>query len=387
MKKVVIILFAVFLLTSCFNAADEETTEKVWKIDKMSSSTETNVEESLNSNNQPMKIDALKENDIVVEMKTTNGVIKIKMFTEQAPITTTNFIALANNGYYNDVTFHRVIKWFMIQWGDPEWTGRGGESIYGPKFEDEFHPDLKNNKYTISMANAWPNTNWSQFFINVADNNYLDNKHSVFWEVVEWIENVDKIAKVKTGANDKPEKDVKIISITLKQFKDWSLKDYSFDEDKALEKVEEMRNEKKEAKKDKKVEKWDSVAVHYTGTFTDWEKFDSSLDRNQTLDFIVWAGQMIPWFDAALVWMKIWDKKSITLEPKDAYWEAEVSVPEAAFASFKEAGIEVKAWAELPTAQWNVKVIDVKDGFVIIENNHQMAWKTLNFDIELVDIK
>jgi cyclophilin family peptidyl-prolyl cis-trans isomerase/FKBP-type peptidyl-prolyl cis-trans isomerase 2 len=392
MKKVALLLFVTIFITSCFTEKDD-ITDKVWNIDKMSSSTETkeiNVEENLDSNNKEMsniQTEGLKENDIVAVMKTTNGIIKIKMFTQLTPITTTNFLALASDWYYDGIIFHRIIKWFMIQWGDPEWTGRGWKSIYGESFEDEFHPELKNIPYSLSMANAWPNTNGSQFFINEVDNSFLNNKHSVFGQVVDWFDNVDKIAKTKTWENDKPEKEVKIISINIQQFNWWSFKDIEYNKTEALKNIENMTAEKQEAKKTKAVEKGDSIEVHYTGTLENWEKFDSSHDRWQTLPFTVWAWQMIPWFDAAVVWMKIWDKKSVTLEAKDAYWEAEVSVPEAAFESFKESWIELKAWAELPTAQWVIKIIDVKDWFVIIENNHELAGKVLNFDIELVNIK
>ena len=143
----------------------------------------------------------LIENDIVALIKTTNGTITIKLFQDLVPFTVNNFIIHSQDWYYNDVIFHRVIKGFMIQWWDPDGTGMGWTSIYWEKFIDEFHSDLTNIKYSLSMANAWPDTNGSQFFINQADNNFLDNKHSVFWYVIEWTENVEKIVPSTTNIN------------------------------------------------------------------------------------------------------------------------------------------------------------------------------------------
>ena len=333
----------------------------------------------------------LENGDIAAVMKTTNGTMTIKLFTQQAPKTTLNFIALAKKGYYNGIIFHRIIKGFMIQGGDPTGTGMGWESIYGERFDDEFHPDLKNITYSLSMANAGPNTNGSQFFINQADNNYLDNKHSVFGQVVEGTENVDKIAKVKTGANDKPEKDVKIISLEIKEYQNGSLKDYSVNVDERLEEIQKEEAKKQEEKKNKAVENGDMVSVHYTGTFEDGSKFDSSHDRNQALDFQVGAGQMIAGFDAGVVGMKIGDKKSLTLEPNQAYGEYDENKTQTMrkkdMVSFENAGIKIEAGSELPTQFWVFKIKEVQWDDVIIDINHALAGKTLHFDIELVDIK
>ncbi|MFA7707712.1 MAG: peptidylprolyl isomerase [Candidatus Pacearchaeota archaeon] len=152
-----------------------------------------------------------KENNQMTQVKlTTNqGEIIIELYDDM-PITTGNFISLVEKGVYNGVIFHRVIDGFMIQGGDPTGTGYGDPSI--PNIEDEFtHAGgNKNNKYTISMANAGPNTGSSQFFINVEDNNFLDSKHPAFGEVIDGTEVVDVIAEVETGANDRPVEDVVI---------------------------------------------------------------------------------------------------------------------------------------------------------------------------------
>jgi len=325
------------------------------------------------------------ENDVVAVMKTTNGTINIVLETSDAPFTTNNFIWLAKSDYYNGIIFHRIIKDFMIQWGDPTWTGMCRKSIYWEKFNDEFSPKLKNNKYTISMANSWKNTNGSQFFINVNDNNFLDNKHSVFGRVVEWFDNVDKISKVKTNSSDKPEKDVKIISIDIKQYKSWSLKDYSFDIDAAKKLYTEKNTVNLEAKKGMIVWSWSTISVDYTGTLENGEKFDSSLDRWTPLEFVVWSGMMIPGFDKAVVGMKIWEKKSITLQPMEAYWERDEKnvqkIPKENLADFEQAGFKLEKGTVLPTQIWNIEIIDSDETTITVDWNHPMAWKVLNFDI------
>jgi peptidylprolyl isomerase len=125
------------------------------------------------------------------------------------PITAGNFQKLVEKGFYDGTVFHRIISDFMIQGGDPTGTGCGGP---GYAIKDEFTRKNKNDRYTISMANAGPNTGGSQFFINLVNNNFLDSKHPVFGKVVEGQDVVDALGKVKTGANDKPVKEVKIES-------------------------------------------------------------------------------------------------------------------------------------------------------------------------------
>jgi peptidylprolyl isomerase len=146
-----------------------------------------------------------------VKLETNYGNITIELY-ENMPITSGNFIKLVNQGFYDGTIFHRIIEGFMIQGGDPTGTGMGGP---GYKIKDEFKGEQKNNRGTIAMANAGPNTGGSQFFINLVNNNYLDGKHPVFGKVVEGMDIVDKIAKVKTGSNDKPIKEVKIIKATV----------------------------------------------------------------------------------------------------------------------------------------------------------------------------
>ena len=144
-----------------------------------------------------------------VMLETNYGNITIELRADQ-PITAGNFKSLVEKGTYNGIIFHRVIDGFMIQGGDPTGTGYGDPKIQNIK--DEFNGIQKNNRGTIAMANAGPNTGSSQFFINLVNNNFLDNKHPVFGDVVEGMDIIDKIAKVPTDSNDRPVQEVKIIN-------------------------------------------------------------------------------------------------------------------------------------------------------------------------------
>jgi len=148
-----------------------------------------------------------------VKLETNQGDIVINLYSDM-PITAGNFENLVKEGFYDGVIFHRIIDGFMIQGGDPTGTGRGGP---GYAIEDEFTHEggNKNDRGTISMANAGPNTGGSQFFINLVDNNFLDSKHPAFGKVIEGMDVVDKIAKIETDASDRPLKEVKIIKASI----------------------------------------------------------------------------------------------------------------------------------------------------------------------------
>lgn len=181
------------------------------------------------------------EKQLTAVVNTSKGNIRIELYPELAPKTVSNFVGLAKKGYYDGIIFHRVIENFMIQGGDPTGTGMGGESIYGPKFEDEFNLQLFNLHGALSMANAGPNTNGSQFFIVTAKEvpsnmlsqlkaggwpeeivdayaqnggtPWLDQKHTVFGQVVEGLDVVYAIEAVEKNSQDKPLEDVTINSI------------------------------------------------------------------------------------------------------------------------------------------------------------------------------
>ncbi|MBO0481482.1 peptidylprolyl isomerase [Candidatus Enterococcus courvalinii] len=190
------------------------------------------------------QLDLANEKGPKATIKTNRGDITVQLFPELAPKTVQNFIELAKKGYYDGVIFHRVIPDFMIQGGDPTGTGMGGESIYGESFEDEFSRELFNLRGALSMANAGPNTNGSQFFIvnneNVPANMlgqlegagfpaevieaykgggtpWLDFRHTVFGHVVEGMTVVDEIANVQRGPQDRPVHDVVIETIEISE--------------------------------------------------------------------------------------------------------------------------------------------------------------------------
>ncbi|KAG8903604.1 hypothetical protein FRB99_002955 [Tulasnella sp. 403] len=147
---------------------------------------------------------------------TTMGDMSFKLFPEHAPKAVENFAGLAKRGYYDGVIFHRVIKKFMIQTGDPLGDGTGGESVWGREFEDEFHPSLRHDRpYTLSMANAGPATNGSQFFITTTVCPWLDNKHTIFGRAVTGLEVVHAIENVRVNKVDKPFEDIKIINVDV----------------------------------------------------------------------------------------------------------------------------------------------------------------------------
>ncbi|MBP1928594.1 peptidylprolyl isomerase [Methanolinea mesophila] len=146
-----------------------------------------------------------------VRLETTMGTVTIELYADM-PITAGNFEKLAKSGYYDGVIFHRIIAGFMIQGGDPTGTGRGGP---GYTIRDELPRNNRNDRGTISMANAGPNTGGSQFFINLVNNNFLDDKHPAFGKVIEGMDIVDKMGKVRTDRSDRPLQEVKIIKATV----------------------------------------------------------------------------------------------------------------------------------------------------------------------------
>ncbi|KAK3298611.1 cyclophilin-like domain-containing protein [Chaetomium fimeti] len=152
-----------------------------------------------------------------VAIETSMGTIIVELYTDHAPKTCQNFSTLAERGYYNGTIFHRIIKDFMIQGGDPTGTGRGGSSIYGEKFEDEIRDDLKHTGAGIlSMANAGPNTNGSQFFVTLAPAPWLDGNHTIFGRVKKGIRVVQRMGLVPTDGEDRPKGDgVRIVRASV----------------------------------------------------------------------------------------------------------------------------------------------------------------------------
>lgn len=248
MKKHKLLLASTTLLLSLalFSACGNSSTKTSSSTNNSASSSVASSESSsdsvdINSLELPqLSTDVAKDEDLV-EMVTTEGSIKIKLFPKIAPKAVENFMTHAKDGYYDGLIFHRVINDFMIQGGDPEGNGTGGTSIWDKPFEDEFSNQLYNIRGALSMANSGANTNGSQFFIvqnsdDMSDgllaedvpakiidaykkggSPHLDGKHTVFGQVIEGMDVVDKIAKAETVENDKPKKDIKIEKINILQ--------------------------------------------------------------------------------------------------------------------------------------------------------------------------
>ncbi len=159
------------------------------------------------------KADASK----IVVFETTQGEIEVQLFPELAPKTCENFVGLVEKGYYDGIIFHRIIKNFMIQGGDPTGTGRGGESLWGGKFEDEVTTEIQfDRKGLLAMANAGPNTNGSQFFITTVPTPWLNMKHTIFGEVISDYAIVQKLENTPTAAADRPVEKQEIIRAYVK---------------------------------------------------------------------------------------------------------------------------------------------------------------------------
>jgi len=186
MKKIIgsIVVAAMLLLTGC-NAKDSNSTKSI--------NTETAVKHDE------------KSKEIIVVLETNQGDIELKMFPEVAPLAVENFVTHAKDGYYDGLIFHRVIKDFMIQGGDPTGTGRGGESIWKKEFVNEYKANVVFDRpFLLAMANHGPNTNGSQFFITTKATPFLNGGYTIFGEVISGQENVRKIENTKTAVADRP---------------------------------------------------------------------------------------------------------------------------------------------------------------------------------------
>ena len=204
MKK--LIIFSMLLLSFCGGEAVEE------EIIQTTEVTEMTYDKTYTST-PAMSIDV--NSKYTAELETSLGNIVIELFTETSPITVNNFVNLSNDGYYNDVIFHRVIKGFMIQGGDPSGTGHGDMGKYpGYDFEDELDNPMNYEKGIVAMANRGPNTNGSQFFI-MHEDYPLPYQYTIFGKVLSGLDVVDAIGNVQTGENDKPNEDVVILNIKI----------------------------------------------------------------------------------------------------------------------------------------------------------------------------
>ena len=286
------------------------------------------------------------EDGIYANIKTNKGDITLKLEFEKTPLTAANFIALAEGKmknkrkelgtpYYDGIKFHRVIADFMIQGGCPDGNGMGDP---GYKFADEFHPDLKHDKGgVLSMANSGPATNGSQFFITHKETPWLDGKHSVFGNVVEGMDIVNLIAQ------DDVMESVTISRVGSKAKSFDAVKIFSSEQIRLEKEAEKKAKEAAEANKKLmegatvtasglgyimekegsgvQAENGKTVSVHYTGKLTDGTKFDSSLDRNQPIEFVLGQGRVIKGWDEGISYLKVGGKATFIIPSDLAYGE------------------------------------------------------------------
>ena len=245
MKRIIAAALAALLILFCFAGCQKTissgTTDTVNKSETQTQETKTKGDETViyesKETTQLLNEDEIKapgleevtaeyqerdpkEGDKIAILHTTYGDISFRFLDEVAPLAVNNFIALAQAGRYDNNLFHRVIKNFMIQCGDyTHYDGTGGVSAYGDIFDNEVSKYAKNITGAVAMANAGPNTNGSQFYINQVDNDYLDGNYTVFGQVYDGMEVVEDIANVDTGANDRPVQDVLLLSVDIEEYK------------------------------------------------------------------------------------------------------------------------------------------------------------------------
>jgi len=208
------ILFIIFLLLSFCSSGNEETVEKAEvQIDTTTTTIGEEMSDKIYDKQPEMNINTNSSYTAVI--KTNLGDMTVEFFTDDAPKTVNNFISLSKDGYYDNVIFHRVISGFMIQGGDPSGTGHGDYGKYpGYKFDDELNNQRPYEKGILAMANAGPNTNGSQFFIMHVDYP-LPYSYTIFGQVVDGFDVIDKIASVETDSADKPTTDVVISTVEI----------------------------------------------------------------------------------------------------------------------------------------------------------------------------
>ena len=210
MKKFIIIFL---LLSFCSSGVEETTEETKVKIDTTTTTIGEDMSDKIYDMQPEMNINTNSSYTAVI--KTNLGDMTVEFFTDDAPITVNNFISLSKDGYYDNVIFHRVISGFMIQGGDPSGTGHGDYGKYpGYKFDDELNNQRPYEKGILAMANAGPNTNGSQFFIMHVDYP-LPYSYTIFGQVVDGFDVIDKIASVETDSADKPTTDVVISTVEI----------------------------------------------------------------------------------------------------------------------------------------------------------------------------
>lgn len=299
------------------------------------------------------------QDGVYAKMETSKGELIIKFFDKDAPVTVANFVGLAQGTienkakgkgipYYDGIVFHRVIKNFMIQGGDPQGTGMGDP---GYKFDDEKNNLKHEGKGYLSMANSGPNTNGSQFFITEVPTPWLDGRHTVFGKVIKGDEVIDAIANSETGAQDRPKEEIKIVKVTVftkgdayekydaaKVFNDGKSKIQENNkayaakqEAEAAKKLEELKagmtttasglmyKITKSNPDGKAPKKGDVVSVHYAGKLTNGQEFDNSFKRAEPIEIPIGVGQVIRGWDEGIMLLKEGESATLLIPSELGY--------------------------------------------------------------------
>ena len=342
MYKYISIVLAIMLI-ACSKQSEKNDTKvietknsnAIIKKDITTSKVNEDIENQINSTET-------LDNGVFAKMETNRGTILLRLYYKRVPYTVANFVGLAEgnrewkdpktgenkkNTFYDGLKFHRVIKDFMIQGGDPLGSGRGGP---GYKFADEFNPNLIHDRPGIlSMANSGPNTNGSQFFITHVPTPWLDGKHSVFGEVVEGMDVVNSIVQndqIQSVNVLRKGSDAKKFDATKFDYKDMKVENKlaGWHEDFSLP----GREEKTESGLSMIIHKEGSgpiakigqvVSVHYSGMLENGNKFDNSIDKGIPLTFKLGSGQMIKGFDEAFALMSKGEKRTLIIPPEIGY--------------------------------------------------------------------
>jgi len=312
-------------------------------------------------------------NGVFAELETAKGTIMVQLEYEKTPLTVASFVGLAEGTikhsrgegvrFYDGLTFHRVEPNFVIQGGDPMGNGRGGP---GYQFADEIHPDLKHvSEGILSMANAGPGTNGSQFFITLGPTPHLDGRHAVFGKVVKGMDVVksisrgDVITKVNIIRSGKDARAFKVDQEVFETYARQLAERKNEEEMKAAKEQEKVVSEKYGSFKksesgvfynvDKegdgaKPERGQTVSVHYTGTLLDGKKFDSSRDRNDPFEFQAGGGMVISGWDETLLDMQVGERRTVVLPPELGYGKRGAGgvIPPNAYLVFDIELLEIK---------------------------------------------
>lgn len=391
MKKLSILLLSVIFLSACQVTPAEENTSINEEIipEEISQEQETAYQSDV----------ILEDGDIVAEIQTNKGNIKLKLYTDAAPLTTTNFIVHALNDYYKGTTFHRVIDDFMIQGGDPKGNGMGWESVYEWPFQDEFFNKIENNPGTISMANSGPNTNGSQFFINEWNNYFLNNKHTVFGKVYEGMDVVNTITQVPLDG-ESPVKDIIIKDIIIFEYNNEKLENYSVDDiesfkqsaieknkilsEKANAQILEQRNAKKIQDTDRIAGSGDVIEVKFEFVDKEGNVIYSNIDSDFWEQIQIDGQNPIGGLNEVLKGIKLWETQSGTFSPEEAFGPVWFDIPMKEAKKIEKMGVELKVWSIIPSEVWEYEIIAVKQDSITIKNPHPAAGKQVDYTVELI---